>query len=819
MPRQHRRSWSGPIPFVVALSVVVVVALLLASAGEAPSAPGGATRDSALALAPTAANLPYTAYTLNVVNGSLLPQNQPGPGCSLPTPAPYIVHFPEGPTAAMTIPALNEVVVVCPTGDLLVVNATTGGLVSVIPVGVGPDAIAPSTAPGSGLYYVVNEVSSSVSVVSWVTNEVVGVLGLPALTMPDGLALGPGGSTLYVTEAAAGVVSVLSLPSGALVQTIPVGEAPAGAAFDPLNGLLYVANHGAATVSVISPRNDSVVATIPAGFNPVDVAVSLSNGNVYVSNEASANVTVIDDQNNTVLTSVPVGAGPLGVAYSPSDDAVYVADNGSDAVSIINTTTNAVGSPVPVGTTPVAVAPGPGAVYSVNSAAYNLSEIRTSSHTVVNTLEIAASPRGMAYDPTNGQLYIPLGGNDSVAVVNTATNHLVTLIRTGLEPSLAAYDPLNGMVYVDNHMSDTVSVIDPASNTVTTTIPVGEGPTSMALDPSTGNLYIGGGHIYVVEVLNTTTNTITNTIPVGNTPYGLIYAPVDGGRVYVTNYRSNNLSIIDPATESVIGNYPVGTGPTLMAYDSANQLLYISSFGTNQIIPLNTSTDIFASPIGVGMQPMGILSGGPGGLLYVTNYGSGNLTAISPATGRTVGSTLVGSEPIASALLPNGQTYVTDAGASSVSILSNNTFLGLAINASATSVSPDGSVTLTAVPTCVAATCPSSVAYSWAPASVPGGGWFLNATTGPVVTLYVGNSSGTINISVLASLGLAVFSSHVLVTVSGSSSSSGSSGLQGVALYALIAGVVIAVAAVVASLWYVRAHRAGPPPPAAPSPP
>ena len=747
--------------------------------------------------------LPYAAYTLNLLNGSLLPQNALAPGCSLPVPAPYIVHFPAGPTAALALPSLHELFVACPTGIVLVVNDTTGALLATVPVGALPIAFAARDVGGSDLVYVANWDSSNVTVISSATNRVVGSIdSLPALSSPSGLAFGPGAVDLYVTEYSVGVVGVLSAATGALVASIPVGEHPSDVAFDPLNGLLYVTNEGSNSVSVLSPRNHSVVETVAVGSAPSGVAAALSNGELFVSNRASANVSLISGTSNRVVANVPVGPGPLGIAYSSTSGLAYVAVNASDSVALLDPTTDAVVAHLAVGTEPVGFAVAPDAVLSVNTASYNLSRISTAAPRVLGTIEIAASPRGMAFDPVTSQLFVPLGGNDSVAAINTTTQRIVALIRTGLEPSFAVYDPDNGRVYVDNHMSDTISVIDPLSDTVLDTIPVGEGPTSMVIDPASGDLYVGGGHIYLVEIVNTTTDSVTGSIPVGNTPYGLVYANVDGGRIYVTNYRSANLSVIDPSTNTVVGNYPLAAGPTLMAYQASQQTLYISSFGKDQLLPFNTTTDTLGAPIPVGATPLGVLTGGPAGMIYVANYGSDNLTVVSPSGQRVVGSVSVGSEPIAAALLPNGYTYVTDAGSSAITLLSNNSLLSVAISASQTTLPTTSSVQLTAQTACTLGPCPWSVHFRWSSTSLYGK---LNASTGSVVTFASGNQTETVQVTVTATLGTANASATASLTVGGPPTFLGFTGSAG---YIVLASGIIAAAAVIGSgAWVWRSRR------------
>src|SRR5260221_6653711 len=78
------------------------------------------------------------------------------------------------------------------------------------------------------------------------------------------------------------------------------------------------------------------------------------------------------------------------------------------------------------------------------------------------------------------------------------------------------------------------------------------------------NAYITNQRSNTVSVIDTTTNTVSATIPVGVTPFGVAASP-NGSKVYVTNAFSNTVSVIDTATNTVIAMIPVGISPVCIA--------------------------------------------------------------------------------------------------------------------------------------------------------------------------------------------------------------------------------------------------------------
>jgi YVTN family beta-propeller protein len=68
-----------------------------------------------------------------------------------------------------------------------------------------------------------------------------------------------------------------------------------------------------------------------------------------------------------------------------------------------------------------------------------------------------------------------------------------------------------------------------------------------------------------VAVIDTATNTVEPmTVPVGSEPLFLAITP-DGKHVYVANYDSSIVSVIDTASNTMTATVPVGTSPNCVA--------------------------------------------------------------------------------------------------------------------------------------------------------------------------------------------------------------------------------------------------------------
>ena len=296
----------------------------------------------------------------------------------------------------------------------------------------------------------------------------------------------------------------------------------------------------------------------------------------------------------------------------------------------------------------------------------------SSNITVIANISVGLGPTGVAYDSSNGYVYVTNYYSNNVSVINGATNTVIASIAVGSYPDAVAYDPSNGYIYVANYgpNSNSVSVINGATNTVIATIPVGVWPVGVAYDSSNGYVYVTNYGLDYVSVINGATNTVIANITVGLGPNGIAYDP-SNGYIYVAIDGLDHVSVINGATNTVIANITVGYEPVGVAYDSSNGYVYVTNEYSNNVSVINGATNTVIATIAVGTDPIGVAYDSSNGYVYVTNYYSNNVSVINGATNTVIASIAVGSKPWGVAYDPsNGYIYVTNYGSDTVSIIS-----------------------------------------------------------------------------------------------------------------------------------------------------
>jgi len=176
-----------------------------------------------------------------------------------------------------------------------------------------------------------------------------------------------------------------------------------------------------------------------------------------------------------------------------------------------------------------------------------------------------------------------------------------------------------------------------------------------------------------VSVINTSTNTVVATISAGSAPTIVAITP-NGLYAYVTNQLSNNVSVINTSTNTVVSTISVGTGPIGVAITPNGLYAYVTNEGSANVSVINTSTNTVVTTISAGTYPYAIAITPNGLYAYVANIGSANVSVIDTSTNTVVATISVGTSPNGVAITPNGlYAYVTNFGSNTVSVINTST--------------------------------------------------------------------------------------------------------------------------------------------------
>src|SRR5439155_920452 len=114
------------------------------------------------------------------------------------------------------------------------------------------------------------------------------------------------------------------------------------------------------------------------------------------------------------------------------------------------------------------------------------------------------------------------------------------------------------------------------ADTVIATVAAGTTPFAVAINPVTNKIYVVNAGSNNVTVIDGATNA-TTTVAVGLNPFYLAVNPVTN-KIYVSHNLSNSVTVIDGVT-NITRTVAVGTQPTRVAVNIVTDKAYVANVG------------------------------------------------------------------------------------------------------------------------------------------------------------------------------------------------------------------------------------------------
>jgi YVTN family beta-propeller protein len=326
--------------------------------------------------------------------------------------------------------------------------------------------------------------------------------------------------------------------------------------------------------------------------SPYGIALNPQTEKFYAVNTMQGVVTVLDGVGH-LLRRVQVGDEPEAIAINPDTNRVYVANSGSGTVSVMDGETDKVVATVPVGDLPYTIA--------VNRA--------------------------------TDKVYVSRTFSDATVIIDGKTNAARSL-KAGAGDAVAA-ESIDGNTYLISYEAPQVTVLSGTNDSISKI----EAPNhlwAIKANPATKKVYAvsaGNSSVTVIDASLRATKTVTT----GEIPCALAVES-GSGRVFVANYASGNVTVIDGASDSVLVTIKVGAHPQAIDVDSSNHQVYV------------VSTQAGATTVvdGTNNSVLGTMKTGKGPFAIAVNPKSHTAVALGLDGGLTVidGTTLAVSSPI-----------------------------------------------------------------------------------------------------------------------------------------------------------------------------
>src|ERR671925_435873 len=403
-------------------------------------------------------------------------------------------------------------------------------------------------------------------------------------------------------------------------------------------------------------------------------------------------------------SDVTVGKSPTRVAVNPNTIQTYVANAASDSISAISEQT-----PISsgqknreIGQQTIPENAGPENI-AVNPTTNNNTEIGQ------QTIPLDIGPNSIAVNPTTNTIYVGNYNSSTVSVIDGKTKSVVDSIPLGDADSDVAngvaYDvavnPTTNTIYVAGASFDraaksyaeggTLFVIDGTTNSMER-IDVGGDPKNVAVNPNNNTIYVTDYNSSIVSVIEGKTNSVMGSIDVGGSSPTSIAVNPNNNTIYVTDYNSGTISVIDGTTNSVMGSIRAADAVNGAANDVAvnptTNTIYVANYdsGTISVIAgtrtngtimtgtTNGTTNRAMERIDLGGAANDVAVNPNTNTIYVADTLSNRVSVIDGRTNSVMGSIDVGSTPNFIQVNPTTNTiYVGTYGSSTISIINGAT--------------------------------------------------------------------------------------------------------------------------------------------------
>ena len=246
---------------------------------------------------------------------------------------------------------------------------------------------------------------------------------------------------------------------------------------------------------------------------------------------------------------------------------------------------------------------------------------------VVGTIPLDGIPKDIMF--TKKYAYVTISGFDNVDGVVTARK-FSSVIRLSDWKSIddiaaPAYDSnrvvtVGSVSYVINPSTNYVSAMGAWNNAVIDIIPVGDNPVAIAAEG--WRLFVANRNDNSVSVVSLLDGMATKTINnVGKVPWSII---VEDGRVFVSSFLGDSVSVIDSTTMAFLDTIDVGDGPTDIVAE--NGRVYVANRNDNSVSVISLSEMMVIDTIDVGEKPTDLAVWR--GRLYVLNSGDNSITVL-----------------------------------------------------------------------------------------------------------------------------------------------------------------------------------------------
>ncbi len=226
-------------------------------------------------------------------------------------------------------------------------------------------------------------------------------------------------------------------------------------------------------------------------------------------------------------------------------------------------------------------------------------------------------------------------------------------------------------IYVLSQTGAKLTEIGDEAGDALSSIALDKAPATLALAPDAPLAYVTHPDLGSVSVVDLAEQRVLRTIKMSGSPFGVAVA--SGGRLYVADWNSDEVSVIETSSETPAKTIKAGRAPAHLLLTPDEKLLFVANRESDSISAVRTADLTIAATIPVGHAPFAIALSPDAKRLYVGNVQSGNVSVIDVERLAVVETRKSGAMPYGAAVTPDGaRVLITNQQSGSVAVLAGD---------------------------------------------------------------------------------------------------------------------------------------------------
>jgi YVTN family beta-propeller protein len=330
----------------------------------------------------------------------------------------------------------------------------------------------------------------------------------------------------------------------------------------------YVANTGNGTLSIVDLPSLAVINTIEVGPRPSGVRAHPTRDEIWGVSSTGGYAWVVDARQGSVTARIPVGEGAYALDFSPDGRRAFVAASRSGFVTAIDCETKQVRRTMALGQEPwlVRVTPDGHMLAVPQRAAGRLALLEAETLATLAIIPVAERPEHVVILPDSSKAFVSAAGAGQVSVVDLRARVLLTNLPLGSTAAAFMLKPDGGELFVSTPDQNSLTILNTWTNEVTETVIAGDRPASgtMGNDEPHFTLYLSDRASGQVRPFVCGLRRLLPPIQAGRSPGASRLTP-DEELLLVVNEESDDLAVIRVRTQSLLTLIPVGPAPRDLA--------------------------------------------------------------------------------------------------------------------------------------------------------------------------------------------------------------------------------------------------------------